>query len=1050
MDDDARTDESDVRFGGRDALDVRYEGVDPLEVVIRVRSWCSCDSIHASHNSTEGRSTMRRQLFIARRRGQSTGTGEDDGMVAVLLIQIWEVPLAHVVCVEAEGAALGRRGALQVGRVDVGVGPVLGQGGAGEVAAEEEGELGHWVIGGEGGGKGEGIQARMDGFPESECLPDMDGGVRSLYAMLGQSKAGSLCFLFSFPPLYMHDSDTSGLAAEEHSPSSSSRLIVAATIAAVLLAGSAFVYRTRPGAARGLALPFLSAAAADADASASEGDDAHSDKKRKTAGDEGVGGGASGSFVVMLTASGGLLGNVGSKEKEGKTPRSKDRRRRGKDPLKELLKGGGKKYKALALAVSSTHHPGHHDEHEHEHEHLEDEDGEAFPPSTASTSALPDTPLSPSTTRAAATSNTSPSVTAKGKRAQREKSATPDTPAHPSSSSHFDSPSTTAAAADGPSHFSSATHTHPHAPSSHHSRGPSEVSQKHTRMGDGPPRQGGPGSFSLEIQNHGLNHASGSRDHSHPSQSQSPSTSNSTSTHADTDTHTNSLGFARPHSALSMAEEGSHSPTSSSNVPLADHDQTQTRSESAEHPEGGLRQRQGRGKAKGTYTNTNTYANMNGAISTTSAASSTAASRSPSAASTADTTAGASMTSSIVLENTGDVLTPATSPTLSVFASGSGSGAVQDSHMSREGNKLSGPGPDTSSVGNSGSGKGKKRDSGAGGSDDREKDKEVTKGNEKEKHKGNDKEKDKDGYKKPPRLHQNQTQQGSSSTSSSGTVKSPPSATSSSSLYSPTKGSFAAAAASGSGAGSMLSPSITGRSSPLARGYAEGAQRDGERSKEREREREREREEEEAFTFPSLNPTPLSGMSFFLSSILVSFPSASFSLILSLLYIISDANETPRSEPPPPRHHQRAHPELEPREQQQPAKGAYAPPAWDAFSQLQFAFQLPFQLKHLNTSNDVAHLGFLPSRLFLLSPFNLLCPRLKFNVQPVVQPKFLKPILHVNNIKHPRPVDADTARLVKRGTRGRKTERREVQDRDGEGGEGAGCGAVGECGLEEG
>ena len=39
MDDDARTDEFDVRFGGCDALDVRYEGVDPLEVVIRVRSW---------------------------------------------------------------------------------------------------------------------------------------------------------------------------------------------------------------------------------------------------------------------------------------------------------------------------------------------------------------------------------------------------------------------------------------------------------------------------------------------------------------------------------------------------------------------------------------------------------------------------------------------------------------------------------------------------------------------------------------------------------------------------------------------------------------------------------------------------------------------------------------------------------------------------------------------------------------------------------------------------------------------------------------------------
>ena len=251
---------------------------------------------------------MRRQLFIARRRGQSTGTGEDDGMVAVLLIQIWEVPLAHVVCVEAEGAALGRRGALQVGRVDVGVGPVLGQRGAGEVAAEEEREFEYHLLGESGRWERRRIQARMDGFPESECLPDMDGGVRSLYVMLGQSKAGSLCFLFSFPPLYMHDSDTSGLAAEEHSasPLAGSRLIVAATIAAVLLAGSAFVYRTRPGAARGLALPFLSAAAADADASASEGDDVHSDKKRKTAGDEGVGGGASGSFIAFGERVGGL------------------------------------------------------------------------------------------------------------------------------------------------------------------------------------------------------------------------------------------------------------------------------------------------------------------------------------------------------------------------------------------------------------------------------------------------------------------------------------------------------------------------------------------------------------------------------------------------------------------------------------------------------------------------------------------------------------------------------------------------------------------------
>ena len=113
-------------------------------------------------------------------------------------------------------------------------------------------------------------------------------------------------------------------------PVADSSLFVAATLAALVLAGSALVYRQTYEQRGKLTQPSEQFTPGDADAEKHQPLDAHSD------------------------ATGASSSAHDPDSKDFKSSRSKDRRRRGKDPLKEILKGGKKLKSAATTPVKQS------------------------------------------------------------------------------------------------------------------------------------------------------------------------------------------------------------------------------------------------------------------------------------------------------------------------------------------------------------------------------------------------------------------------------------------------------------------------------------------------------------------------------------------------------------------------------------------------------------------------------------------------------------------------------------------------------------------------
>ncbi|KAG5642260.1 hypothetical protein DXG03_003337 [Asterophora parasitica] len=135
----------------------------------------------------------------------------------------------------------------------------------------------------------------------------------------------------------MNDGDREGLHAVQHSDP---RFIVATTLATIVIAGSAFVWRKRSLAGpsqdsrKALAVP---------DSEPTSSNNILEPETLNTAGSSSKGSTAGTAIVIHDE-----LGEESeAKDKEAKVSRSKERRRRGKDPLKDLLKNA-KKTKLLA------------------------------------------------------------------------------------------------------------------------------------------------------------------------------------------------------------------------------------------------------------------------------------------------------------------------------------------------------------------------------------------------------------------------------------------------------------------------------------------------------------------------------------------------------------------------------------------------------------------------------------------------------------------------------------------------------------------------------
>ncbi|PPQ70427.1 hypothetical protein CVT24_013177 [Panaeolus cyanescens] len=152
-----------------------------------------------------------------------------------------------------------------------------------------------------------------------------DGGERSLSLPLpSQSVLGEVA-----------SAAASGLNAGS-SGSSENRIFVVATLAAIVLAGSAFAYRARPHAASLSKNDLVASSVRD---SQRDGTDS---TPRVVPGGKGKDPQGSSTPPQETTET-----------KESKSSRSKDRRRRGKDPLKDVLKNP-KKLKSLATATPSS------------------------------------------------------------------------------------------------------------------------------------------------------------------------------------------------------------------------------------------------------------------------------------------------------------------------------------------------------------------------------------------------------------------------------------------------------------------------------------------------------------------------------------------------------------------------------------------------------------------------------------------------------------------------------------------------------------------------
>ncbi|KIM43593.1 hypothetical protein M413DRAFT_25931 [Hebeloma cylindrosporum] len=328
----------------------------------------------------------------------------------------------------------------------------------------------------------------------------------------------------------MHDAghDALPLSLDGADSTVNNRVLVVATITAILLAGSAMVYRARPS----LLSPVSNMAATEGVSGASSQDrDLDPKSKRKAAGLS-VKSNTAGEGVVDAQDTDPTPPSLSTKpaldleaSKDSKSSRSKDRRRRGKDPLKEILKGGKKaklftsSLTAPSKGTSST--PTSQYDYNNDPENDKqgggggddaDDDGPDFEqhasPASSSASLLPD-------------SATHSLSRAKGKRAQRNASID----------------------LSGTTHFSSAGST-----SASHSRAASnsEVSQRQSQRLDGP-----------------------SSDHFHPLQNAAPAhhhphdrpPSSSLSASEENDGRPNSRMSSYSSSSLSHPHTNTHQPT---------------------------------------------------------------------------------------------------------------------------------------------------------------------------------------------------------------------------------------------------------------------------------------------------------------------------------------------------------------------------------------------------------------------------------------------------------------------------------------------------------
>ncbi|KAJ3492956.1 hypothetical protein NLJ89_g11127 [Agrocybe chaxingu] len=177
--------------------------------------------------------------------------------------------------------------------------------------------------------------------------------------------------------------------------------LVAATLTAIFLAGSAMVYRNRPQ------LGYNSSGREQAPSRRVLVVSANVDGK------EAVHGGLEEKPAGSRDADNAAKPANDFEQKEGKTARSKDRRRRGKDPLKEILKSG-KKLKGFDTSTVSSPKPTP-TKPTHAQRASVDEADEVGPPSP-STSALPSESIAITETLHGSLSRNA------GKRAQRENS----------------------------------------------------------------------------------------------------------------------------------------------------------------------------------------------------------------------------------------------------------------------------------------------------------------------------------------------------------------------------------------------------------------------------------------------------------------------------------------------------------------------------------------------------------------------------------------------------------------------------------------------------
>jgi len=221
----------------------------------------------------------------------------------------------------------------------------------------------------------------------------------------------------------MHDADHDALpvSLDGADATITNRMLVVATLTALLLAGSAMVYRARP-----FLLTAVSNTAASEKESGALSLDREQDKRKavgqgNSAGEGVVGGAENPGPTPPALATKPVLDSDSSKD--SKSSRSKDRRRRGKDPLKEILKGG-KKAKILTPSLTApsksvpstpvkTSQCDYNNEPENDNEPGDDDDVPEYEqhasPASSSASLLPD-------------STTHSLSRAKGKRAQRNPS----------------------------------------------------------------------------------------------------------------------------------------------------------------------------------------------------------------------------------------------------------------------------------------------------------------------------------------------------------------------------------------------------------------------------------------------------------------------------------------------------------------------------------------------------------------------------------------------------------------------------------------------------